>query len=40
VDAEHGWWSVGTGAPTGNSEMTGMVLYRTVDGGSVWSQVG
>ena len=39
VDPEHGWWSVGTTAPTGNSEMTGMVLYRTVDGGNVWHQV-
>lgn len=39
VDPEHGWWSVGTTAPTGNSEMTGMLLYRTVDGGSIWHQV-
>lgn len=38
VDPEDGWWSVGTSAPTGNSGMTGMLLYRTVDGGSVWHQ--
>jgi hypothetical protein len=39
VDAEHGWWSVGTGAPTGNSAMSGTVLYRTVDSGATWSEV-
>jgi photosystem II stability/assembly factor-like uncharacterized protein len=39
VDAEHGWWSVGVGAPTANSEMTGFLLYRTTDGGSQWSEV-
>jgi len=39
VDPMHGWWSVGTTAPTGNSEMTGMAVYRTVDGGNDWNLV-
>lgn len=39
VDPEHGWWSVGMTAPDGNSEMTGMDIYRTVDGGAQWNKV-
>jgi hypothetical protein len=39
VNASDGWWSVGTDAPTGDSAMTGFVLYRTVDGGAHWKEV-
>ncbi|MGH3576226.1 MAG: WD40/YVTN/BNR-like repeat-containing protein [Mycobacterium sp.] len=39
VDQNHGWWSVGTTAPRGNSEMTGIAVYRTIDGGSAWNLV-
>jgi hypothetical protein len=39
VDLNHGWWSVGMTAPTGNSAMTGVALYRTVDDGSAWNKV-
>jgi photosystem II stability/assembly factor-like uncharacterized protein len=39
VDADDGWWSAGVTAGAGNSEMTGMDLYRTTDGGASWVQV-
>lgn len=39
VSANDGWWSVGIDAPTGDSAMTGFVLYRTVDGGAHWKEV-
>lgn len=39
VNAKDGWWSVGIDAPTEDSEMTGLVLYRTLDGGAHWNEI-